>query len=109
MLVLSLLLAIEPNGLRQAWSYCLVLATVLSGLFLHYPELIAFGMLSVMLFRAIRAIRERRVSLLWLGCLAASSVLVCVMIREALLAGIVNTLFNVQNAGLTGVTAGNSL
>ena len=109
MLVVTLLLAIEPHGLRQAWRHCLVLSVVLSGLFLHYPEVIAFGVLSAIVFWFVRSARERRIPRLLLGCLAASPVLVCVMIRENVLAGIVNTLGNVQSAGLTGATAGKSI
>ncbi len=103
MLVLTLLLTIEPLGWRQAWPYCLVLSTVLAGLFLHYPEVIAFAVLSAIVFWCSRGIRERRIPRIPLGYLAASLLLVCVMIRGAVLTGIINTLGNVQNAALTGV------
>lgn len=109
MLVLALLLAIEPGRSRQVWRYTLVLASVLSGLFLHYPEVIAFGLIPAVLYQGARALRRRKMPWAWLGSVAAAGALACVMIREALLAGIVNTLFNVQNAGLTGVTPGNSI
>lgn len=109
MLVLTVLLTTGPRNLRRAWSYCLLLATVVSGIFLHYPEVIAFGVLSAGVFHATRLVRGGRFSWLWAGCVAASGLLVCIMIREALLTGIVNTLGNVQTAALTGVTAGNSI
>jgi hypothetical protein len=109
MLVLAILLATEPGRLRHVWPYSLVLATVLSGLFLHYPEVIAFGLVSAVLYQGARVLQRRRIPWAWLGGVAASGVLACVMIREALLAGIVNTLTNVQHAGLTGVTPGNSI
>jgi hypothetical protein len=109
MLVLALLLATGPERPGPVWPYTLVLATILSGLFLHYPEVIAFGAIPAVLYRCVRAFQRRRIPWVWLAGVAASGLIACIMIREALLAGIVNTLGNIKNNGLTGVTPGDSL
>jgi hypothetical protein len=109
MLVLAILLTTEPKGVRQALPYCVLLAVVLSGLILHYPEITAFGVLSAFLFHLLRIVRGGRISRLWLASVALAPLLVVVMIRGALLTGIVNTLTNLEIAALTKAVASRSL
>ncbi len=109
MLVLFLLLIRQPERGSQAFSYCLLVAVVLSGLCLHYPEVIAFAVLPAFAFLAVRCLRERSIPWLLLGSVLAALPAVYLLIRNDVFAGIVNTLGNVRQAGLTGVTPGESI
>lgn len=103
MLVIAVLLSLLPE--RRVWAYCVVLAVAVSGIALHYPEAFAFAVLPVVLLWSIRILKQRQFPTMLLVSAGMAAVLVGVLIRENLAAGIVNTLGNVQSAALTGTTA----